>query len=122
KEWLKANSSRVILLQIRDTRAHEIFPMSQQNTWDRMIFEHITVMTERWEPFQSFAQDHLKDIATAAFGEKLSIIPIEFIPVKEDRHVALNFHLTAREKQELLHSVNGRETQIKIQQLMSLLQ
>jgi UTP-glucose-1-phosphate uridylyltransferase len=53
----------------------------------------------------------MKDYARSLFDGRLEIVTMEYIPEHEDKTAALNFHLTQREKKDLLQSVYSQQNQ-----------
>ncbi len=109
--WIKANNKKVILLQIRDTRENELFPQSHINSLGSMVSSPLFVIQNKWESFQSYGHTYLKDYARSLFDGKLQIVTMEYIPEHEGKTAALNFHLTQREKTDLLQSVYSQQNQ-----------
>jgi hypothetical protein len=122
RDWISANTRRVIYLQIRDTREYEVFPMSNQNSLGRMLADPIFIIQNKWEPFQSYVQGYLKDYAPWFLDGNLEFVTLQYIPEEEDQLAALNFHLTQREKQDLYRSVQDEENQAAIRALIKLLE
>lgn len=106
RDWLQQNTRDVILLQIRDTREHEIFPATDMNTMGKMMSDPVFVIQTKWESFQSYYHGYLKDYAEQNFKGKLHVVNMQYIPQFSEKTAALNFHLTAREKSDLAHSIH----------------
>ncbi len=119
KDWIARNNKQVVLLQIRDTREHELFPQSPINNLASMITTPLFVIQNKWESFQSYGQSYLKDYALGLFDKKLDIITMEYVPEHPERSAALNFHLTRREKKDLLNSIYNPVNQSAALQMKS---
>lgn len=121
REWIRVNTSKVIMLQIRDTREYEIFPPSDMNSLGKMLADPLFVIHNKWEPFQSYSQGHIKDYLEEYMGGQLEYITLQYIPEEGKKTAALNFHLTAKEQDDLLNSIYHNENAKEIQKLLALL-
>lgn len=121
REWIRRNTGRIIFLQIRDTREHEIFPPTEQKTLGTMISDPIFVIQNKWEPFQSYHNGYLQDYLPACLDNRVSFVNMEYIPEVADRTASLNFHLTHREKLDILQSLYQPQNKAAIDTLLHLL-
>lgn len=122
RDWLNQNTRQVILLQIRDTREHDVLPSNEQNNLSSMITDPMFVIEEKWEPFQSYAQGYLKDMAPLILNNSLRVITLQYEPQKDRKTAALNFHLTEDERQDIRAAINTGENRSAIDSLVQLLQ
>ncbi len=107
EDWLKANTSRVVLIQIRDTKAGD-----WNNVYDPgSIFDFITkplaVLQNNWFNQQDF---HLADelnYFSHAFGPSFSRVLFQYVPTNKDRSASLSFHLTNAEKMDIDMALNN---------------
>lgn len=121
RQWIKENTSRVIILQVRDTRSHEVFPPSEMNTLGKMIYDPLFAIQNKWEPFQSYAQGYTKDYLREYMGDKLEYVTLQYIPELGKKSAPLNFHVTAKEQKDLLNSIYHQENTKELQKLLRLL-
>ncbi len=121
RDWLKKNASKVIYLEIRDTKEHEVFPESNMNTLGKMLVNPVFVIQEKWEPFQSYYHGYIKDYAPYFLDGKLEVISMQYRPEENAKAAALNFHLTAKEKSGILSSIYNTENQYAVTRLVQLL-
>ncbi len=105
REWLQANTSEVIWLQIRDTREHDVLPSSEQDNLGAMLGDPLFVIQNKWEPFQSHFQSYVKDYTPALFDGHMRYVTLEYVSRKPDKLAKLNFHLTQQEKEDLYEAV-----------------
>ena len=105
RNWIKANHKKVILLQIRDTRENELFPPSEMNTLATLVSNPLFAIQNKWESFQSYNHSYLKEYASSLFGDDLQMLNMAYIPEHFEKSAALNFHLTTKEKKDLLKSI-----------------
>lgn len=120
-KWIRDNTSKVIVVQIRDTRRHEVFPPSEMNTLGKMISDPVFAIQNKWEPFQSYSQGYTKDYLEEYLGDKLEYITLQYIPEQGKKSAPLNFHVTVKEQQDLLKSIYHKENTDQVQKLVRLL-
>ena len=121
RDWIKNNTSKVVMLQIRDTREYEMFPPSKINTLGEVMATPLFVIHNKWEPFQSYWQGHTKDYMKDYFGDHLEYITLQYIPKDRRKTAALNFHVTAKEQEDLLQSIYHESNTKEINKLRSIL-
>lgn len=121
REWIKENTSGVIMLQIRDTRQFEIFPPSDMNTLGKMLADPLFVIQNKWEPFQSYSQGYTRDYLKEYMGNQLQYVTLQYIPEDNKKVAALNFHVTAKEQEDLLKSIYHNDNNNEIKKLLQLL-
>lgn len=105
KDWIRTHTSKVIFIEIRDTKEYEVFDPTQQNTLNAMLADPLFVIQNKWEPFQSNAHTYLKDFARSTIPN-IEFVTFSYIPEHAGRAAALNFHITQREQQDLYESIN----------------
>ncbi len=112
REWINANTSEVIFLQIRDTREYEPSEGDDENSMSGMMLDPLFSIQRKWGAFQTYHQSYLEDYVTADFPPgKFKKIVLQYIPESKDRSAALNFHLTGREKADLMQSIFNADNQ-----------
>jgi len=122
RNWIKENAGDVIVLQIRDTRENRPTTPDGENSLSSMMTAPLFAIQQKWGAFQTFSQSYMKDFTISCMDTaSIHFITLSYIPKKKEHGAALNFHLTAREKQDLLQSVNQEENQKAIQRLLTFL-
>jgi hypothetical protein len=96
-DWLKANTSKIIILQIQDR---------QQDNWQQplgtgsitdILTKPATMLQHNWYKLQAFSETDQYSYLQNSFGDSLQRISFMYAPENEEKGAALNFHLTARE-------------------------
>lgn len=121
RDWLKNNTSETVFLEIRDTRENDVSGNTDQTSLGSMVADPLFVIQNKWEAFQSYGYNYVKDFAPAYVDGKLSFITLQYIPKEFKKTAALNFHLTQKEKEDLYESINHPYNQGEIKKLMKLL-
>ncbi len=104
RSWLAVHTRDVVFLQIRDSREHQVFPPTDQAGLGGLLLDPATVITHKWEPFQSYYGGYLRDVAAGLFGPRFHYLRFQYMPRIPDKPAALNFHLSSREKEDLLRA------------------
>jgi len=121
RHWLENNTRDVIFLEIRDTRANDVTSNSTESTLGSRLFDPIFVIQDKWEAFQSYSIDFLKDSWPSFLNGKLKFVTLEYVPQESKKVAALNFHLTQKEKEDLYESINNRDNQAAIDTFLQLI-
>jgi hypothetical protein len=122
RNWFKEQAGDIILLQIRDTRLHEPSEPEDENSMSGMLSDPLFAIQKKWSSFQTYHQSYEDDYIMETFpGDKIHRITLQYIPENKDKSVALNFHLTSREKQDLMLSVFNSDNQKQFALLQNIL-
>jgi hypothetical protein len=121
RAWLKENAGQVIFLEIRDTRENDVSGNVDQTSLGAMLMDPLFVIQNKWEAFQSYGYNYVKDFAPAYVDGRLSFITMQYIPKEFKKTAALNFHLTQKEKEDLYESIDQPYNQAEVQRLIKLL-
>lgn len=112
RDWINENVSEVIFLQIRDTREYEPSEGEEENSMSGMLFDPLFAIQRKWGAFQTYHQSYLDDYVAKDFPPgKFRKITLQYIPENKGKSVALNFHLTGKEKADLMQSVFNADNQ-----------
>lgn len=122
RDWLAENAGDVVVLQIRDTRNYELFPANNMDNLGSMLTEPVFVIQSKWETFQSYYHEYIKDFSPNFLSNKLHFISLQYIPQDSKKMAALNFHLTGKEQKDILESIDNPVNQKAFQQALQLLQ
>ena len=105
RDWINANTSGVIFIQIRDSHKNEMLPIQKQKNLMDMILEPLFTMQRNWSAFQDYEHDDLTAYAAHFFQVPFSKIIFQYVPKKGTEMAALNWHLTGREKFDIYQSL-----------------
>lgn len=118
KEWLNANTSGVVMLQLRDRmKDNWQYPLETGSVTDVLV-KPATMLSANWYKLQDYFQgdqfSYLRDDSTF----KLQRLTFMYVPFNEDSRAPLNFHLTAAEKKDVISSFKAPYNQQVLQELM----
>lgn len=120
-EWIKQNTSGVLVLQIRDRKAGgwEMPYLSDD------ITDHVTkpflLLQHNWFKMMEFFQNDMLNYYVTKSGIPVHKIAFQYAADKEENKAALNFHLTKREEKDIISSIHSTINRQSFQQLISLL-
>lgn len=119
-EWIKANTSKVVILQLRDRNNDNWQQPYETRSVSDMIVTPATMLQHNWYKLQ----DYFQADQYSYFKESDSNIirlPIIYKPGTPDKGAALNFHLTAREKRDVKLSFESEVNERAIAEIYRLL-
>lgn len=121
KDWIKENTSGVIIVQIRDVK----------KVRDDEVYKQISFMDKFTLPFgnmyknfprvQDFNQDELLKLSKDAFDFPLDKVSFNLLEKKLDR-ISLSWHLTRQEREKVQKAFFSKENQQSLKVLEGLLE
>lgn len=122
KDWLKANTSKVIILQMRDRMLDNWQQPFETGSFTDFLVNPGTMLQHNWQKIQDYYATDQYNYLQSTFDTSLQRISFTYVPQQEDKGAALNFHLTAREKRDIQESFNNEYNQASVQKIKALLQ
>ena len=119
-DWIKQNTSGVLLLQIRDrkTGGWEAPYLSDD------ISDHATkpflLLQHNWFKMMEYFQNDMLSYYSTYSGNKIYKITFQYAADNEENKAALNFHLTKREEKDIVGSILSPLNQKSFEQLQKL--
>lgn len=120
-DWIKENTSSVIIIQLRDRLNDNWQQPYETNSVADMIVTPATMLQHNWYKLQDYFQTDQYSYLKGQNDPSIQRIAIMYKPEKPDKGAVLNFHLTAREKRDVKASFNGTINQEAIQTITALL-
>ena len=121
KDWIKENTGGVLLLQIRDrSNGNWQQPFETESATDMMVTP-ATMLQHNWFKMQDYYQTDQFSYFKNAVGFTMHKSIIMYLPVKEEETAALNFHLSGREKRDVVASYNNAYNQNEVVKIARLL-
>jgi hypothetical protein len=123
RDWLKENAGNIIYLEIRDTKQTEPSAVDEETSMASMLLDPIFAIQQQWSAFQTFSQTYVQDYIKEDFlKSQYHKIVLEYSPQQKGKSVALNLHLTGKDKEDLLQSIynaGNQEAFIELQKLVT---
>ncbi|MEO7443968.1 MAG: hypothetical protein ABIT96_08635, partial [Ferruginibacter sp.] len=104
REWIQQNTSGVIILQLRDRLNDNWQQPFETHSLGDMVITPATMLQHNWYKLQDYFQADQFSYFKSGMDSTLNKITIMYYPEKEDKTAALNFHLSAREKRDVVQS------------------
>ena len=120
QDWIKENTSGVVVLQIRDTK--KILTGDELNHVS--LFDKLTLpfgnMYANFTRTQDFDQDEMMKIGFKGFPFAIDLVAFNLREAKKDR-ISLSWHLTSQEKLKIARAWKSKGNQAAMLQLQKLL-
>ena len=121
KDWITQNTGGVIILQLRDRmKDNWQLPFESKDITDVLI-KPATMLEYNWYKLQDYAETDQYSYMHDGLDSVLHRITFMYVPEKEEQGASLNFHLTAREKRDVIASFNNSFNQDAVRRIVRLL-
>jgi hypothetical protein len=107
RDWLKQNTSKVIILQIRDRQSGDWDRPFENNSLSGFITKPLMLMQSNWFRIQTYYQVEQLDYLSESMGPNFYRFSFQYIPSRKNTSASLSFHLTASEKKDIAASLNS---------------
>ena len=105
-EWIKENTSGVVLIQIRDRKTGGWDHPYESGAITDIVTKPMLLLQYNWFKMQEYGQNEMMSLSQELMGGHFHRLTFQYIPKKEDAAAALNFRLSKREKQDI-HEAMG---------------
>lgn len=121
KEWITKNTGGVVILQIRD-RGNDVWQTPlETGTITDIVIKPATMLQQNWHNFQDYTQSDQFNYLSDSAGYKIDRLTFIYVPKRREGGAALNFHLTAAEKVDVVASFNSPYNQKVLNDLLAAL-
>ncbi|GAB2838978.1 hypothetical protein [Ferruginibacter profundus] len=121
KDWIKENTGGVIILQLRDRMKDNWQQPFESGDITDVLIKPGTMLQHNWYKLQDYAETDQYSYIQDGMDSMLHRITFMYVPEKEEQGAALNFHLTAREKRDVIASFNNSYNQGEVKKILQLL-
>jgi len=111
RKWLMENTSKVVLIQIRDRRSGGWEHPFESDNISEIITKPMLLLQYNYYKMQEYSQNEIVSLESF-INDKFYKLSFQYAPRKEDITAALNFHLTKREKINI-EEATGNENNVK---------
>ena len=101
KDWLQANTAKVVLLQIRDRSLGDWDKPNDGSSLLSSLTQPFLILQNNWYKLQDYYQHDQLEYLFDAYGPQFHRICFQYVPSKDDAPASLSFHLTAAEKRDI---------------------
>ncbi|GAC1439538.1 MAG: hypothetical protein NVSMB63_04920 [Sediminibacterium sp.] len=121
KDWLKENTSKVVLLQLRDRSIGDWEKPYEGSSLLSMLTRPFLLLQNNWYKLQDYYQHDQLEYMFEAYGSPFYRICFQYVPVNKEAAASLSFHLTAEEKRDIRLALNNSMNKKSLDQLQKLL-
>lgn len=121
-EWISANCSRVIVVQIRDSKKDEAIAEGERGSIINRLFKPLAKIYANMSGVQDFEHDRLLDAMAQSITVPSDIIRFEYSPIGKDKKANLSLHLNEAEKQGIRNAWNGFAVQLARKKLIEMIE
>lgn len=107
QNWIKENTSKVVLIQIRDRPLGDWDRPFESNHLVQFFTKPILVLQNNWFKTQDYYQSQSLDFLSQSFPQQFYRINFQYLPRDSNAVASLSFHLTASEKKDIAASLNN---------------
>lgn len=111
RKWLAENTSKVVLIQIRDRRSGGWEHPYESGDISEIITKPMLLLQYNYYKMQEYNQNEIVSLESF-INDKFYKLSFQYVPRNEDITAALNFHLTKREKKNI-EEATGNENNVK---------
>lgn len=121
KDWINKNTSRVVVIQIRDSEKEKEPEEQLQTTMLSRFTDPVGIAYSNMNKIQDFMIDQKLNYIDDELKGKLDFILFEYTPAEKKQRAAMSFHLTSRDKEDIINSLNHTNNVAAFSRLKTLL-
>ncbi|QEC67950.1 hypothetical protein FRZ67_11795 [Panacibacter ginsenosidivorans] len=121
KDWLKQNTSKVVLIQIRDRQLGDWERPYEPTSMLSFVTKPFLLLQNNWYRLQDYYQADQLNYLSQAFGQQFQKVSFQYDPLAINSTAALSFHLTATEKIDLEAAMESKSNQSSFQEIIELI-
>ncbi len=121
QDWIKENTAGILILEIRDRLNDDWQQPFDTKSMTDMIVTPATMLQHNWFKLQDYSQKDQIAYFAGSSGLNITKAFIMYSPEKKDETAALNFHLSAREKRDVILSFKNEMNQRSIKQITTII-
>ena len=121
KDWLKANTSKVVLIQIRDRKMGDWDKPTVSNSLLSFLTRPFLLLQDNWFKLQDYYQTDQLNYLYDSYGNNFYRISFQYVPQKKDANASLSFHLTASEKLDIAAAVDNEANKAQFNKAVELI-
>lgn len=120
-DWIRANTRGVVLVQIRDRQGGGWEYPFESKDISEIVTRPMLLLQYNWHKMQQYNQQDLLGFTSDLMDGRFHKLTFQYLPEKEESRAALNFHLTRREKNDIVRALNDNANRQTFQHFGSLL-
>lgn len=121
KDWLKENTSKVVLLQIRDRSLGDWDKPFESNNLISLMTKPFLILQNNWFKLQDYYQRDQLEYLANSYGPEFYRVCFQYVPSKSDAPASLSFHLTTAEKRDIAQALDNPANKEQLEQLKKIM-
>lgn len=121
KDWLQANTSSVVIIQLRDRAVDDWDKPLDGNSITSFFTKPFLLLQNNWFKMQDYYQHDAIEYLHRSYGSTFKRVSFQYIPTKEAARASLSFHLTSSEKKDIAASLNDSINMAALKQLKEII-
>jgi len=121
RDWIRQNTSGVVLVQIRDSQQEGKILETEDSFFDKLLGGISGTYSTSFES-KDYINDEIMEYAKTWFGGSFDVIELQYIPKEQYQGATLNFHITDRERIDIMRAIHHPKNQLSFQTLKKLLE
>jgi len=118
KDWLQQNTSKVVILQIRDRKFGDWEPPDEEVTVLSWLTRPLSLVQNNLFRLQDYYQVNQLSTTQTSSGNNIYRIIFQYVPAKKDGSASLSFHLTNSEKLDIATAIKDSGNQQGFRQIL----
>ena len=107
KDWLQENTSKVVLIEIRDRDLGDWDKPYEGNDLISILSKPFLLLQNNWFKLQDYYQFNQLVFIQKSYGPNFYRTCFQYIPNKQEATASLSFHLTTAEKKNISTTLNS---------------
>lgn len=121
KDWIRENCGKVLIIEIRDKPPGGWNPDKESKNILELITKPATLTQNNLFRFQEYHQYRHMEVVKNQLGSLLERVVFEYKPQDKNHPASLSFHLTQREKRDLISSLSHPMNSTSFSQVQQIL-
>ena len=111
REWLKENTSKIVVVQIRDRRLNDWEKPNEEVTALSWLIKPMVLLQNNWFKIQDYYQADEFSYLNSTDAGWINRMTFQYIPSKKEASATLSFHLTNAEKKDIKYALKDSSNQ-----------
>ncbi|MCO5284878.1 MAG: patatin-like phospholipase family protein [Chitinophagaceae bacterium] len=121
KDWINENTSGVVIVQFRSTMKGSWDTPYKGSTMADAVTRPVSMLQSNWFKVQEYNQNDEITYSQGFLKDPIRRLAFMYVPEKQQTGAPLNFHLTAREKEEVASSLYRENNEEVMKDLIQIL-
>jgi hypothetical protein len=106
-DWIMEHTSGVVFVEIRDNEKFSKVEENEQSTYFSKLINPIGNVYSNLTTMQDYSDDVQLDLLRDKMDGKVDMVRFEYLPSVEEEKASMSFHLTTKEKVDIIESLSN---------------